>query len=421
MRRFDQPLEPDVATALLAIDATLDGDPVDPEHAELAELALILRAERPQPPDEFAAALDQWVAARFARPARPSGSRRPRRRWLYAPGAMVGAAAAVAIVVVLSGGLSSDNTPLGLNGAAAVSSGSAASSSGVTTAESSAAASSSASGTATSAAASSPTPSAPNGALKRSPTTFGAASGAGASSGPPQVLTSGRQVVQSAQLALSARPSQIDGVAQQVFDVIASEKGVVNNSHVTATSGSDGYATFQLSVPSSNLSATMSALSRLQGARVVSRTDASQDITGQVGGAGRRLADARALRRSLLRQLAAATTTEQVDSLKIQISDAEASISRDQAALNGLHGQVQFSSISVTVNASAVPVTPVAHGSSFTLGRSAHDAGRVLIVVAGVALIALAVLVPLGLVAALVAWIGLAIRRRRREQVLDLL
>jgi hypothetical protein len=42
-------------------------------------------------------------------------------------------------------------------------------------------------------------------------------------------------------------------------------------------------------------------------------------------------------------------------------------------------------------------------------------------VVAGVGLIALAVLVPLGLVAALVAWIGLAIRRRRREQVLDLL
>jgi hypothetical protein len=419
MRRFDEPLEPDVATALLAIDATLQGDPVDPEHAELAELALILSAERPRPQDAFAAALDERVAARFAPPARPAGSRRPgwRRRWLYAPGAMVAAAAAVAIVVVLSGGSSSHNGAL-LDATPAVSSGSAASSSGVSTAESSAAASSSASASATSAAASSPTPLVP---LKRAPTTFGAASGAAAGSGSPQVITSGRQVVQSAQLALSARPSQIDAVAQQVFDVIASEKGVVNNSHVTATRGSDGYATFQLSVPSSSLSATMSALSRLQGARVISRTDASQDITGQVGGAGRRLADARALRRSLLRQLAAATTTEQVDSLKIQISDAEASISRDQAALNGLHGQVQFSSISVTVNASAVPVTPVAHGSSFTLGRSAHDAGRVLIVVAGVALIALAVLVPLGLVAALVAWIGLAIRRRRREQVLDLL
>jgi hypothetical protein len=207
-----------------------------------------------------------------------------------------------------------------------------------------------------------------------------------------------------------------------VFDVVGSEKGVVNNSNVTATSGTDGYATFQLSVPSANLSVTMSALSRLQGARVVSRTDASQDITGEVGAAGRRLADARALRRALLKQLAAATTTEQVDSLNIQIRDAEASISSDLATLNKLHGQVDFSSISVTVNAAPAPVAKVSHSSgAFTIGRAAHDAGRVLVVVAGVALIALAVLVPLGLVAALAAWIGLAVRRRRREHALDLL
>ena len=43
-----------------------------------------------------------------------------------------------------------------------------------------------------------------------------------------------------------------------------------------------------------------------------------------------------------------------------------------------------------------------------------------LVVVAGVGLIVLAVLVPVGLVAAFVAWVGFAIRRRRREQALDL-
>ena len=75
----------------------------------------------------------------------------------------------------------------------------------------------------------------------------------------------------------------------------------------------------------------MAALSRLHGAAVVSRTDASQDVTGQLGGAGRRLAEARALRTSLLRQLAAATTTTAIDSLKAQIRDADASISSDLA------------------------------------------------------------------------------------------
>jgi hypothetical protein len=44
----------------------------------------------------------------------------------------------------------------------------------------------------------------------------------------------------------------------------------------------------------------------------------------------------------------------------------------------------------------------------------------VLVVVAGAALIALAVMIPVGLVAALLAWASFAIRRRRREQALDL-
>jgi hypothetical protein len=165
----------------------------------------------------------------------------------------------------------------------------------------------------------------------------------------------------------------------------------------------------------------MSALSRLHGASVASRTDASQDVTGKVGGAGRRLADARALRTSLLRQLANATTQEQVNSLKAQIRDAEASISSDLATLRSLHRQVDSSQISVTINAAMLPGHPVSSGGGFTLGRAVHDAGRVLVVVAGGALIALAVLLPLSLVGALALWLGALLRRRRREQVLDLM
>jgi hypothetical protein len=65
-----------------------------------------------------------------------------------------------------------------------------------------------------------------------------------------------------------------------------------------------------------------------------------------------------------------------------------------------------------------VPHKPSSSGG-FTLDKAVHDAGRVLTVAAGVALIALAALVPVGLVAALGLWIGLALRRRRREQALD--
>jgi hypothetical protein len=209
-------------------------------------------------------------------------------------------------------------------------------------------------------------------------------------------------------------------VAQQVFDVVSAQSGVVENSTVTATNSTSGYAQFQLSVPSGNLQDTMSALSHLHGASVASRTDSSQDITGEVGGAGRRLADARALRTSLLHQLAAATTQTEIDSLKAQIHDVEASISSDLATLNSLHHKVDNTQISVAINAAMLPGHPVSSGGGFTIGKAAHDAGRVLVVAAGGALIALAVLVPLALLGALALWLGSLIRRRRREQALDL-
>jgi hypothetical protein len=201
---------------------------------------------------------------------------------------------------------------------------------------------------------------------------------------------------------------------------VAAQNGVVENSNVNSSSAY-GNAQFSLSVPSANLSRTLSALSQLHGANVVSRSDASQDITGQVGGAGRRLAEARALRSSLLRQLASAATATAVSSLKVQIRDVDASINSDLASLRSLQHRVAYSQISLTINSVAVPGHPVVHGGGFTLTRAVHDAGRVLVVAAGGALIALAVLVPLGLLAAVGLWVAVAVRRRRREQVLDLI
>ena len=98
----DHPVGPEIEAALAAIDATLAGDAVDPSHAELAELALILAADRPQPTATFTAALDRQVAARFG----GEGRRRRGRRWLFAPAAGLAAAMAVAVVVVLSPGAS---------------------------------------------------------------------------------------------------------------------------------------------------------------------------------------------------------------------------------------------------------------------------------------------------------------------------
>jgi Domain of unknown function (DUF4349) len=419
------PLSPEIATALIAVDATLAGEPVDPEYAELAELALILRRERPRTSDAFAARLDDRVERRFARPA-PAERGTGLRRWLFGPMAGLAAAAAgVAVVIVVAssgggGGVRSGN--------ASTSSAAAAPAIGSASAGSVAGAASSVAGAAASRARSDLRPdvrassaSSSSSASSRSPASSSSTSAAG-SAAPSPVIPAGRQVVQSAQLQLSAAPSHIDDVAQQVFNVVGEEKGFVNSSNVTS-GGGNAYAgaSFQLSVPSANLSATLTDLSRLRGAHVVSRTDQTNDITGQVGGAGQKLAEARALRRSLLKQLANATTTQEVNSIEARLHDANASIASDLSTLRGLQRQVAYSKISLNIEpANAPPPVTTHHSSGFGIGQAAHDAGRVLVVVAGVALIVLAVLVPVGLVAALAAWVGFAVRRRRREHALDL-
>src|SRR5438105_8164411 len=103
MRRLDEnPIDPEIAASLDAIDATLAGEPVDPEYADLAELALLLAAERPEMEPAFSRSLDERVERRFvARTPRPN-----RWRWWMAPAGGLAAAgvAAVAVVVGVSGG-----------------------------------------------------------------------------------------------------------------------------------------------------------------------------------------------------------------------------------------------------------------------------------------------------------------------------
>jgi hypothetical protein len=445
----DEPIDPEIAASLDAIDAVLAGEPVGAEYAELAEIALLLTAERPPVPPAFAESMDRRVAHRFATvvaPARPGGRKRRRFSvgfWQSAGALSAGVAAIVGIAIVLGGhnGASSGSSS---SASFAESTSASAASSAPSTAGGSAASSSSSSGAGSasgSAAHGAPAqrnaftpatvpsqksaagaPSSSAGTTSSQALSANGAVGAGGStSGAPALPppTTGRKVVQSAQLQLAAPSNRVDNVAQEVYDVIGSLNGIVESSTVTQTGGLDGSANFELSVPSGSIGQAMSRLSSLTYASVLSRTDATQDITDQYGAAKRALGDARTLRTSLLKQLASATTTEQIDSLKAQIRDAEASISSDEATLGRLNHQVGFSQVAVQINARSTPTPVTQHSTGFGISRAAHDAGRVLTVAAGVALIALAALTPIALVAALVWWVGAALRRRRREQALD--
>lgn len=401
--RHEAPLDPVLLAELDAIDATLAGDPVDPAHAELAELALLLAAGRPQPAERFAARLDAQVA-RPAPAAPSSGAAEPKRkapRWRSRQvlGGSLAAGLAVAAVGLVIVGSASQPASM--------------SSSAVSTASSTSAS-----------ASASQTPAGSADALRAtSATSASAASGGAVSRGPtayplPAARQPGRQVISSAQLALSTPPTHVEDVAGELFGVVGSEHGYVQSSSVTQTGGPDGSARLELSLPSGNLPNAMAELSRLRYAHVGSRTDASTDVTDQAAVAGRRLADARALRAALLRALAGATTPGQLDSLRGRLHDADSAISAAEQQVATLAHRVAFSSVTVTIAAAGAPVAH--HSSGLTVGRALHDAARVLSGAGAVLVLVAAILAGPLLLLAGTWWLLTRTRRRRREQALDL-
>jgi len=405
MRRSeDMPLDPDMLAELEAIDATLAGEAVDPEYAELAELALLLSSERELPSSEFVRTLDARAARRFSQGAPAAPRRLGRLGRFHITGPVVGTAlagafaVAVAAVVITGGTFSGSQTPNPSRHPVNLSPGSLATHAKTTP--------------------SNPSTSAFSGS--------GAAQNEGASAqnltaAVPTTSSTGTHVVQSAQLTLSTPNDRIENVSQEVFNVVAEENGTVSNSQVTsATPGAGGgYAVFSLSIPTGNLQQALTRLSSLRYANVSSRTDGTQNVSNQYTSDQRKIADGKALRTALLKQLQTAETQAAIDSIQAQLKLAETQLTSDENAFSSLQHRISFSGLQVQINAGPVIVPVHSQSRGLTIGRAVHDAGRVLVVAAGVALIGLALMIPVGLLTALLIWIGFSLRRRRREQALD--
>ena len=192
--------------------------------------------------------------------------------------------------------------------------------------------------------------------------------------------------------------------------------GFVQSSQV-ATGDGHSTASFVLRVPTSRLDDALARLSKL--GHVRSLQQSADDITNAYNGASTRLAEARAERRGLLRALAKATTAQEISSLRARIADNRRALQRYQREFDAVRNRADYATIGVAVTGVARKHAAVGGGGSWTPGDAAHDAVRVLEVSAGVALIALAVLVPLSLVGAAGGFAAVAVRRRRREAALS--
>jgi hypothetical protein len=356
---------------LEAVDAALAGRYVAPEHAELAELALLLRDDRPEPAPGWATHLDRRVEARFPARAKP-----PRFQWLRS------AAPAIAVLMLLV-------IPIGLaatlGGGGGDDNGSAGSGGGAGTA---------ASGAAEDAAtAPNVSRSAPGGVSDQA------------------LRRANRSVQRSASITLAAPRRQIDKVASEIGDVTTDLGGFVARSSVTSSSG----GSLTLRVPSDRLDTAIQRLSKLAKVRELSRN--TEDITAQVVSARERLNDARAERKSLLTQLANAVTVNETESIRARLRIVSREIASARNSLRRVNNRADFADVAVTL---VTARGGSEGGGAWTPGDAWHDALRVLEVIAGVLLIVAAVALPLlgaGLRGGLA---GRGMTRRRRERALDM-
>ncbi|HUR84188.1 MAG TPA: DUF4349 domain-containing protein [Solirubrobacteraceae bacterium] len=413
MRRRDL-LNPDEERELDALERALAGEPVEPDLHELEDLVRDIRASAPEMTPAFAARLEHEVAEGFPNPAPRPPRRRP-QRWMLLPAAGTLAVALIALVVVLgqTGGGGTEGTQFsatgGDEGAAAVLEDAPAAGGTGGVARDSA----------------SPTDeSAPEPSARRSP----APQASQATTPPPPVAQSRprptavtksaarRQVERAAQLILETPSGKVEETSDDVIRTVDRFDGIVASSSIGSDDEDGGEATFDLRIPSDRLDDALAALSKL--GHVAERRQQLEDITASFTSVQDRLADARAERRGLLKALGRATTQSQIAGLRAQLRSARSQISRLEGDLNSLRRRADLSTVSLTVRG-VEGAGAGSGGGDWSPGDAAADALRVLEVMAGVALIALAISVPLGLLGAAIALGARSARRRDRERALD--
>jgi hypothetical protein len=395
---------------LTAIDEALDTGVAaddDPLTRELQELALALEADAPEPTPVYREWLDKRVEEGFAKRVKQGPAWWQR---LMHPAAATGliAAAVIAVVVVAGGSGTSQDVAGGDGGggAALEAGGDGEASSGGDRAQGAAPADggSAAPGT---------EPFVDDGALSRR--SAGAAppiiepppGGPGFAPGQRN-----RKIERAVGLELEMPVDEMARVAEQVTVVTNRHGGFVLSSSVSTGDSAGG--DFELRIPANRLRPALRDLSALADVRTQSQT--GRDVTREHVTARDRLQSARAERRSLLRRLEVAATDEEAEAIRRRLDLVAGEINGLRGQLRDLRLRTDYAVVTVSLLASDGESDE--GGASGSFDDALGDAGELLVGVAGVLVRALAVALPIGLIA-LAGWAaGRVLRRRRRESAL---
>jgi hypothetical protein len=402
------------------LDAMLAGDRAGADAASWRELRADVRSLAPSMTPEFEMQLSERLAKRAspawsASPSRHPASHRARRpAWLRTPSHLGGGAAAAVLALMIAAAIivaAPHLTPH--RDSEATSSSSSARASGTTAVAPGAHADSAPSaGTATHGAV---TPGAVfQGAVEHKEASTSSAPAAPEAAPALSAVepAPGRKQQLAASISLAPTPGEVQATADRVAQLVVSDGGYVESSHVQVQQTGASEATLSLSLPSAKLSAALASLGGL--APVSAESQSLQDITSAYDSARQRLTDETAERQALLHALSLASTQGQIDSLRERLAQSRTAIAEAQSALQAVSRRSSNAEVEVTV------LGDRSSGSEgLTLHRGLHEAGRVLTVTLVVLLVAVAVLLPLALLllaglSARSAW-----RKHRREGALD--
>jgi Domain of unknown function (DUF4349) len=211
-----------------------------------------------------------------------------------------------------------------------------------------------------------------------------------------------RRVERDVRLTIAASGDKLQQTADAIGTTAEAHHGFVASSHVTTGDTGTSGGSFELRVPQRELESTIADLSQLGQLR--SRSENAQDLTAPFGRTQDRLGNALVERRTL-------KLRSQAPAVRARIAELNATIDRLGARLRNLRGRTSYSTVSVTLEQAKKK-----HAGG--TGAAFDDARRILEGIVNFAVRALAVLLPLGIFAALAALAARVLRRRLASRAL---
>lgn len=238
----------------------------------------------------------------------------------------------------------------------------------------------------------------------------------GATAQEPSPERRPRAVERSAELVLGAAPGDVGEDTSEVFEAVHAHDGIVMRSTSREGKAGEAGARFELLIPSAKLSDALAALSAID--EVISRHEATTDITAPTVTTGELLRDSKARIDSLLAQLEEAETESEREVVEAELRQERRHRANLRASLQNLQRRADLSRVLVRIETRAGDQSSD-DGGAWGITDALGDAGQILAVAAAVTVVALAILGPIALIAFL-AWLAhRAWVRRERRRVLS--